>query len=52
MFADLGLPDAEELLVKSQLAVSITERIEQNTLGEKLAGTNSRSDEFIGPHDR
>jgi len=29
VFADLGLPDAEELLVKSQLAVSIAELIER-----------------------
>jgi len=29
VFADLGLPDAGELLVKAQLAVSIAELIEQ-----------------------
>ncbi|HYW72026.1 MAG TPA: helix-turn-helix transcriptional regulator [Pyrinomonadaceae bacterium] len=29
VFADLGLPDAEELLLKSQLAVSIAELVEQ-----------------------
>jgi predicted XRE-type DNA-binding protein len=29
VFADLGLPDAEELLLKSQLAVSIAELVER-----------------------
>jgi predicted XRE-type DNA-binding protein len=29
VFADLGLPDADELLIKAQLAVSIAELIEQ-----------------------
>ena len=30
VFADLGLPDAEELLVKADLALNIRELVEQN----------------------
>lgn len=29
VFADIGLPDAEEMLLKAQLAIKITELIEQ-----------------------
>jgi predicted XRE-type DNA-binding protein len=35
VFADLGLPDAEELLVKAQLAISIAELIERKGLTQR-----------------
>lgn len=37
VFADLGLPDADELLVKADMAIAITRRIEERGLTQAEA---------------